>query len=66
MLALSRLAIVLDTDQDEKSLKAVQNAIPQVVAVLKQAIDEGDEDRTTQSFEVRRFVQHLLFSDLAF
>lgn len=66
MLALSRLAIVLDTDQDEKSLKAVQNAIPQMVAVLKQAIDEGDEDRTTQSFEVRRFVQNILFSDLAF
>ena len=52
MLALSRLAIVLDTDQDEESLKILQNAIPQMVAVLKQAVDEGDEDRTTQSFEV--------------
>ena len=52
MLALSRLAIVLDTDQDEESLKVLQNAIPQMVAVLKQAVDEGDEDRTTQSFEV--------------
>ena len=53
MLALSRLAVVLDTNDDEKSLKALQNAIPQMVAVLKQAIDETDEDRTTQSFEVR-------------
>lgn len=52
MLALSRLAIVLDTDEDEQSLKVLQNAIPQMVAVLKQAVDEGDEDRTTQSFEV--------------
>ena len=52
MLALSRLAIVLDTDSDEQSLKSLQDAIPQMVAVLKQAIDAGDEDRTTQSFEV--------------
>ena len=52
MLALSRLAIVLDTDEDGASLKVLQNAIPQMVAVLKQAVDEGDEDRTTQSFEV--------------
>ncbi|KAL6714314.1 hypothetical protein ACLMJK_007737 [Lecanora helva] len=52
MLALSRLAIVLDTDQDEDSLKILQSAIPQMVAVLKQAIDEGDEDHATQSFEV--------------
>ena len=52
MLALSRLAIVLDTEADEKSLKTLQDAIPQMVAVLKQAINEGDEDRVTQSFEV--------------
>ena len=52
MLALSRLAIVLDTNEDKASLKILQNAIPQMVAVLKQAIDEQDDDRTTQSFEV--------------
>ena len=52
MLALSRLAIVLDTDEDAESLKMLQEAIPQMVAVLKKAVDEGDEDRTTQSFEV--------------
>lgn len=52
MLALSRLAILLDIDEDPQSLKMLQEAIPQMVAVLKQAISEGDEDRTTQSFEV--------------
>ena len=52
MLALSRLAIVLDPEKDEQSLRSLQNVIPQMVAVLKQAIDAGDEDRTTQSFEV--------------
>ena len=52
MLAMSRLAIILDTDEDESSLKMLQEAIPQMVAVLKQAVDEEDEDRTTQAFEV--------------
>ena len=52
MLALSRLAIVLDTDGDQQSLQLIQDAIPQMVAVLKNAVDSGDEDRTAQSFEV--------------
>lgn len=52
MLALSRLAILMDTEEDEASLKVIQDLIPQMVAVLKAAIDAGDEDRTTQCFEV--------------
>ncbi|KAL9042756.1 MAG: hypothetical protein Q9214_003692, partial [Letrouitia sp. 1 TL-2023] len=52
MLALSRIAIVLDMENDEENLKAVQDAIPQMVGVLKEAVDAGDEDRTTQCFEV--------------
>ena len=52
MLAMSRLAISLDADEDDTSLKLLQEAIPQMVAVLKQAVNEGDEDRTTQAFEV--------------
>lgn len=51
MLALSRMAIVVDTENDEESLKSIQNAIPQMVAVLKQAVDSQDEDKATQSFE---------------
>ncbi|KAK4696975.1 importin-4, partial [Lecanoromycetidae sp. Uapishka_2] len=52
MLALSRLGIVLDTDEDPQSLKMLQDAIPQIVANLKHFLGERDEDRTTQSFEV--------------
>ncbi|KAL8714057.1 MAG: hypothetical protein Q9225_006640 [Loekoesia sp. 1 TL-2023] len=52
MLALSRIAIILDSEEDAGSLNAIQDLIPQMVGVLKQAIDAGDEDRTTQSFEV--------------
>ncbi|KAL8964002.1 MAG: hypothetical protein Q9183_004783, partial [Haloplaca sp. 2 TL-2023] len=54
MLGVSRIAILLEAEDDEqeKTLEAVQNLIPQMVAILKQAIDAGDEDRTTQCFEV--------------
>ena len=52
MLALSKMAMVLDADNDPDSLRAFQEAIPQMVAVLKQAVDDGDEDRTMQGFEV--------------
>ena len=52
MLALSRLAIVLDPAEDPKSLKLLQEAIPPMVAVLQGAVDAGDEDRVAQSFEV--------------
>ena len=52
MLALSKMALVLDADNDADSLRSFQEVIPQMVAVLKQAVDAGDEDRTMQGFEV--------------
>lgn len=52
MLALSRFAIVFDAEADEPALRALQSAIPHMVAVLKAAIDGEDEDRATQCFEV--------------
>lgn len=52
MLALSKMAMVLDADNDPDSLHSFQEAIPQMVAVLKQAVDAGDDDRTMQGFEV--------------
>ena len=52
MLALSRIAIILDSDEDAKTLAAIQNLIPKMVTVLKGAVDAQDEDRTTQAFEV--------------
>ena len=62
MLALSRIAIILDVDNDEESLRSIQNAIPQMVGVLKHAVDAKDEDHTTQTFEV---FQTLLTCDSA-
>lgn len=52
MLALSKMAIVLDTENHERSVRSLQDAIPQMVGVLKQAVDSGDMDQTTQCFEV--------------
>lgn len=52
MLALSRMAVVLDTETDKQSLHSIQDAIPQMVGVLKHAVDMDDMSQTTQCFEV--------------
>jgi hypothetical protein len=52
MMALSRVAMLIEPDEDPKSLEAFQQAFPAMVSVLKTAVDEGDEDRTMQAFEV--------------
>ena len=52
MLALSELAMVLDTDEDQKSLRAYQASIPHMVRVLQQSIESQDDERTMQAFEV--------------
>ncbi|KAL8925309.1 MAG: hypothetical protein Q9208_003599 [Pyrenodesmia sp. 3 TL-2023] len=52
MLALSRVAIILDSEEDAASIGKIENLVPQMVGILKQAVDAEDEDRTTQSFEV--------------
>ena len=44
--------MVLDTEKEEKSLKLLQDAVPQMVGVLEGVIKAGDDDRTAQSFEV--------------
>ena len=52
MLALSKMAMAIDADNDESSLRAFEDALPHMVAILKQYIDAGDEDRVLQGFEV--------------
>lgn len=52
LLALSKLAMHLDAEEDPAPVKAFQEVFPAMVAVLKDAIDEGDEDRVMQAFEV--------------
>ncbi|EEP76463.1 conserved hypothetical protein [Uncinocarpus reesii 1704] len=52
LLSLSKLAIHLDIDEDAQAVQAFQNIFPAMVAVLKDAIDQEDEDRVMQAFEV--------------
>ncbi|KAH6865522.1 hypothetical protein J4E91_004849 [Alternaria rosae] len=52
MLGLSRLAMLLEPDESPKELALFQESIPGMVNVLKATVDEGDEDRAMQAFEV--------------
>jgi len=52
MLALSELAMVLDTEEDPKNLKSFQNTIPHMVRVLQQAVQDNDEEHAMQAFDV--------------
>ena len=52
MLALSELAMVLDTDEDTKSLSTFQETIPQMVKVLQTCIENDDEEHCMQAFDV--------------
>ena len=52
LLALGKMGMLLDADNDEVSLEAFHKALPSMVAILKQAIDVGDEERTMQAFEI--------------
>ncbi|KAL1955720.1 hypothetical protein VTO42DRAFT_8192 [Malbranchea cinnamomea] len=52
LMALSKLAIYLDADEHAQCVKAFQNLVPAMVAVLKDAIDRDDEDKVLQGFEV--------------
>lgn len=62
LLTLSRVAMLVDTDEDKESLEAFQNCVPRMVAVLKGTIDEEDEAAAMQAFEV---FQNLLGCDSA-
>lgn len=52
MLAISKMALVIDADEDESSIKAFQNMFPAMVAVLKDTIDSGKEEQAMLAFEV--------------
>jgi hypothetical protein len=52
LLCLSRVAMLIQPDEDEENLKRFVTIFPDMVAVLKGAIDEDNEDQTMQAFEV--------------
>ncbi|KAI1333635.1 importin beta-4 [Xylariaceae sp. FL0016] len=52
MLSIGSLLMLVDVDGDEQALNTVQDFIPAMVDVLKDAVDNGDDERIQQSFEV--------------
>ncbi|KAH8816216.1 armadillo-type protein [Xylogone sp. PMI_703] len=52
MLALSRIGMLIQPDEDQENLARFNAVFPGMVAVLKSTIDEQDEDRAMQAFEV--------------
>jgi importin-4 len=52
MLALSKMAMVIDEEDDQASVKSFQRILPSMFGVLKDTIDTGEEDRIMQAFEV--------------
>ncbi|KAJ5484178.1 hypothetical protein N7539_005974 [Penicillium diatomitis] len=59
LLALSKLAYHLDSEENPAPVKAFQEMVPSMVAVLKDAIDQSEEDRIMQAFEVFQTVLSL-------
>ena len=52
LLAISKLAMNIDSDENPAPVKAFQHIFPSMVAVLKDCIDQEKEDRIMQAFEV--------------
>jgi hypothetical protein len=52
MLCLSRVAMLIQPEEDPENLARFIEIFPGMVAVLKSSVDEQDEDRVMQAFEV--------------
>ncbi|XXG96241.1 hypothetical protein Hte_002522 [Hypoxylon texense] len=52
MLSISAVLMLIDADEDAQAADAVQEFVPAMVDVLKDAVDNGDDERIQQSFEV--------------
>ncbi|TLD26087.1 ARM repeat-containing protein [Venturia nashicola] len=51
MLTLSRVAMLVDGEDDPDSVKAFQELVPHMVNVLKATVDAGDESDAMNAFE---------------
>ncbi|KAH8684674.1 armadillo-type protein [Tricladium varicosporioides] len=52
LMCLSRVAMLIQPEEDEENLARFVASFPGMVAVLKAAVDEGNEEHTMQAFEV--------------
>ncbi len=52
MMSISAVLMLIDVDEDGETLNTVQEFIPPMVEVLKDAVQNNDDERIQQSFEV--------------
>ncbi|OIW25439.1 ARM repeat-containing protein [Coniochaeta ligniaria NRRL 30616] len=59
MMSIGPLLMLIEPDDDEASVKALHSLIPSMVDVFKSCVQEQDEEKTQQAFEV--FQQFLAY-----
>lgn len=59
MMSIGAVLMLIEPEEDEAVVAAVQNLVFPMVNVLKDAVDNGDDERTKQAFEV--FQQFLAY-----
>lgn len=59
MMSVGPLLMLVEPEEDEASVKAVHSLIPSMVEVFKACVQEQDEEKTQQAFEV--FQQFLAY-----
>jgi importin-4 len=52
MLSIGAMLMIVDSDNDTKAVSAIQDLIVPIGAVLKDAIDAGDDEKVKPAFEV--------------
>ncbi|MBA7493004.1 hypothetical protein ES702_03559 [subsurface metagenome] len=52
LLAISKMALVIDAEEDQASVKAFQKIFPDLVKVLQATIENGQDDQIMIAFEV--------------
>lgn len=59
MMSIGAVLMLVEPEEDEAAVQAVQLLVPHMVSVLKDAVENNDDERTKQSFEV--FQQFLAY-----
>jgi importin-4 len=59
MLSIGAMLMLIDTEEDKDAVESLQNLIPPMVEVLKDAIQQEDEEKIQHAFEV--FQQFLAY-----
>ncbi|KAF3761415.1 ARM repeat-containing protein [Cryphonectria parasitica EP155] len=62
VMSIGAVLMLVEPEEDEAAVSAIQQLIPSMVDVLKDAVESGDDERSKQSFEV--FQQFLAYEPI--